>query len=126
MAGHAGDYYNGAAGIAEAARDRQGAEIAYKYRPLTLQGEIIWGRDGATHDQGWYGLAAWRFSEKWEGVFRADAFDPDRSTGNMTSTYIGGFNWYFAAHLKWQLNEGAQSQQNRLRNVFLSQLQFKF
>jgi len=123
----AGDYYNGAAGAAEVAHDRQGTEIAYTYRPLTLQGEFIWGRDGTIHEQGWYGLAAWRFSKKWEGVFRADAFDPDRSkTGNITSTYLGGFNWYFATHLKWQLNEGAQNQQNRLRNVFLSQLQFKF
>jgi phosphate-selective porin OprO and OprP len=123
----AGDYYNGDAGTAEVTRDRQDAEFAYTYRPLTLQGEFISGRDRAIHEQGWYGLAAWRFSEKWEGVFRADAFDPDRAkTGNITSTYIGGFNWYFATHLKWQLNEGAQSQQNRLRNVFLSQLQFKF
>lgn len=123
----AGDYYNGAAGTAEVARDRQSAEIAYTYRPLTLQGEFIWGRDGALHEQGWYGLAAWRFTKAWEGVFRADAFNPDRSTiGNMTSAYIAGFNWYFAPHLKWQLNEGAQNQQNRLRNVFLSQLQFKF
>lgn len=123
----AGDYYNGAAGTAEVARDRQSAEIAYTYRPLTLQGEFIWGRDGALHEQGWYGLAAWRFTKAWEGVFRADAFNPDRSTiGNMTSAYIAGFNWYFAPHLKWQLNEGAQNQQNRLRDVFLSQLQFKF
>lgn len=123
----AGDYYNGAAGTTEIARDREAAEIAYTYRPLTLQGELIWGRDAAIHEQGWYGLAAWRFSEKWEGIFRADAFDPDRSrTRNITTTYIGGFNWYFVTHLKWQLNEGAQNQQNRLRNVFLSQLQFKF
>ncbi|HEU5410606.1 MAG TPA: porin [Candidatus Acidoferrales bacterium] len=123
----AGDYYSGAAGTAELVRDRQDAEIAYTYRPLLLRGEFIWGRDGAIHEQGWYGLAAWHFSKVWEGVFRADAFNPDRSkTGNITSTYIAGFNWYFATHLKWQLNEGTQSRQSRLRNVFLSQLQFKF
>lgn len=123
----AGDYYNGAAGATELARDRQDAEIAYTYRPLTLRGEFIWGRDGALHEQGWYGLGAWRFSKQWEGVFRADAFDPDRSkTGNTTSAYIAGFSWYFATHLKWQLNEGTQNQQGKLRNVFLSQLQFKF
>jgi len=123
----AGDYYNGAAGAGEIERDRHGAEIAYRYHPLTLQGEFIWGQDGAIHEQGWYGLAAWRFSTKWEGVFRTDAFDPDRSkANNMTSTYITGFNWYFATHLKWQLNEGAQNQQSKLRNVFLSQLQFRF
>lgn len=123
----AGDYYNGAAGTAELARDRQDAEIAYTYRPLTLRGEFIWGRDGAIHEQGWYGLAAWRFSEKWEGVFRADGFDADRSKSeNTTTTYIAGFNWYFATHLKWQLNEGAQKQKDRLRNVLLTQLQFKF
>ena len=122
-----GDYYNGASGPTEVPRDRQGAEIAYTYRPLTLLGEFIWGRDGVVHKQGWYGLAAWRFSKPWEAVFRVDAFNPDRSkAGYNTTTYLGGYNWYFAPHLKWQLNEGLQNAQSKDKNVFLSQLQFQF
>lgn len=122
-----GDYYNGAAGPTETARDRQSAEVSYTYRPLTLLSEFIWGRDGSIHKQGWYGLAAWRFSKPWEGVFRADGYDPDRSKAeNATDTYVGGFNWYFATNLKWQLNEGLQNKQGTVKNVFLSQLQFQF
>jgi hypothetical protein len=123
----AGDYYKGAAGSTEVARDRQGAEIAYSYLPLTLMGEFIWGRDGAIRKQGWYGLAAWRFTKRWEGVFRADGFDPDRSLAQNTSNaYVGGLNWYFATGLKWQFNEGLQNKQSQVRNLLLSQLQFQF
>ncbi|HKV26827.1 MAG TPA: porin [Candidatus Acidoferrales bacterium] len=122
-----GDYYNGTSGPTEIARDREDAEIAYTYRPLTLQGEFVWGRDGAVHKQGWYGLAAWRFSKPWEAVFRVDAFDPNRlKAGNNTTTYLGGYNWYFARHLKWQLNEGLQNARSTHKNVLLSQLQFQF
>lgn len=122
-----GDYYNGAAGPTEAPRDRQGAEVTYTYHPVTLLGEFIWGRDGATHKQGWYGLAAWQFTKKWEGVFRADGYAPNRSMAdNNTNTYLGGINWYFAQHLKWQINEGAQDQKNLFKNVFLTQLQFQY
>lgn len=123
----AGDYYKGAAGSTEVAHDRQGAEIAYAYLPLTLMGEFIWGRDGVIRKQGWYGLAAWRFSKRWEGVFRADGFDPNRSLAQNTSNaYLGGLNWHFASGLKWQVNEGAQNKQSKLKNLFLSQLQFQF
>jgi hypothetical protein len=123
----AGDYYNGAAGPTLLARDRQEGEVAYAQGPLTLLGEFIWGRDGATHKQGWYGLAAWRFSSPWEAVFRADGYDGDRSKAdNTTTTYLGGFNWYFARGLKWQVNEGLQSQRSAVKNTFLSQLQFRF
>jgi phosphate-selective porin OprO/OprP len=122
-----GDYYNGASGPTELARYRQGAEIAYANRPLMLTGEFISGRDGAVHRQGWYGLAVWSFSKSWESVFRAEGFDPDRAlASNTTKRYLGGINWYFWHHLKWQLNEGGQNQKNRFQNVFLTQLQFEF
>jgi phosphate-selective porin OprO/OprP len=123
----AGDYYNGALGANEVPRARQGAEIAYTYRPLTLMGEFIWGHDGAVREQGWYGLGAWRFSKQWEGVVRVDSYDPDRSLAGVTATsYLGGVNWYFAPGLRWQLNYGREDSQNRTRNLFLSQIQFQF
>jgi phosphate-selective porin OprO/OprP len=123
----AGDYYNGALGANEIPRARQGAEIAYTYRPLTLMGEFIWGHDGAVRKQGWYGLGAWKFSKQWEGVVRVDSYDPDRSLAGVTATsYLGGVNWYFAPGLRWQLNYGREDSQNRTRNLFLSQIQFQF
>jgi phosphate-selective porin OprO/OprP len=122
-----GDYYNGALGATEIPRARQGAEVAYTYRPLTLMGEFIWGHDGAVREQGWYGLGAWRFSKQWEGVVRVDNYDPDRSKPGVSATsYLGGVNWYFAPGLRWQLNYGREDSQNRTRNLFLSQIQFQF
>lgn len=123
----AGDYYNGGSSSRKVARDRQGAELAYTYHPLTLQGEFIWGHDGGVAEQGWYGLGAWRFSKQWEGVFRVDNYDPNRAKpGAASTTYLGGFNWYFAPGLKWQLNYGLLENQNRARSLVLSQVQFKF
>ncbi len=123
----AGDYYKGALGANEVSRARQGAEIAYTYRPLTLEGEFIWGHDGAVREQGWYGLGAWKFSKQWEGVVRVDSYDPNRSLpGVSVTSYLGGVNWYFAPGLRWQLNYGREDSQNRARNLFLSQIQFQF
>lgn len=123
----AGDYYHGNSGITEVPRDRQGVELAYTYHPLTLLGEYIWGSDGALRKQGWYGLGAWQFSKQWQGVFRVDAYDANHvQPGNTVTDYLGGFNWYFARNLKFQLNYGLEDKKDNLKSLFLSQIQFKF
>jgi phosphate-selective porin OprO and OprP len=123
----AGDYYHGASGSSEAVHDRQGAEFAYTHRPVTLLGEYIWGKDGVVRERGWYGLGAWRFAKQWEGVFRVDNYDSNRSrAGLAATTYLGGFNWYFAPGLKWQLNYGLVDKQSHAKSLFLSQMQFQF
>ncbi|HVB98263.1 MAG TPA: porin [Candidatus Dormibacteraeota bacterium] len=123
----AGDYYNGASGASEVPRDRQDVEFAYTRHSLTLRSEFIWGRDGAVHEQGWYGLGGWRFTKKWQGLFRVDGYNPNRSqTGQGTTTYLGGVNWYFAPGLRLQLNYGLENEQNSLKDLGLSQLQFEF
>jgi hypothetical protein len=123
----AADDYNGAATARKVPRDQQEGESSWSFRRMFLASEFIRGRDGTVREQGWYALAAWRFSSTWQGVFRIDAYDPDRSTPHNTTTdSIGGFNWFFAPGLKWQLNCGMQNKQNRNRGLLLSQLQFSF
>ncbi len=125
----AGDYYRGATGIRELRRERGDAEFAYTRGHLLLQGEYLWGYDGPTHRRGWYTMAVYRISPRWEGFFRWDAFDPNRhKPGDTTVTYLTGANWYLSRFVKLQANYGLLDDPARrhLKNLFVSQVQFGF
>ena len=122
----AGDYYDGASGPERSQRDRAAVELAYVRGPYTLLGEYVWGRDGAVHRRGGYGLFAWRFLPGWEGVARFDRYEPTRQ--QRTDTYLGGLNWLLSQWIKLQANYGVINDNSRTDNTqtVLTQLQFQF
>ena len=122
----AGDYYDGASGEVRAQRDRAAVEIAYVHGSYTVLGEYLWGRDGAVHRRGGYGLFAYRFIPRWEGFARFDRYEPTRS--QRTDTYLAGLNWFVSQWIKWQANYGIINDNARTDNTqtVLTQLQFQF
>jgi phosphate-selective porin len=122
----AGDYYDGAAGVDRASRERVGVELAYIEQRYSLRAEYVWGRDAAVHRRGGYGLAAYRFLPQWEGLLRFDRYEPGANA--RSDTYLLGVNWYFSRWAKWQANYGVVDENTRMdaTHTGLSQIQFQF
>jgi len=78
-------------------RDRIGAEFAYAKDAISLKGEYIKGKDGATKKDGWYLQTGYFFiPSKFQGVFKFDTYDPNIKLGkDITNIYTLGANWYF-------------------------------
>lgn len=80
--------------------------------------------DGSVRGQGWYSLAAWRFSTQWEGLSPVVRRDPGRSkAGHGAATYPAEFDRYFVHELKFRLNSAFENEQNSLSGLFQPQLQ---
>lgn len=123
----AGDYYHGHLDGTDRPRDRADAEYRYDGRQLLLMGEFIRAKDDTLHRQGWYALEGWKFSPKWQGLFRVDAYIADRSAKNDTTTiYLGGVNWAMNKHLRFQLNGGYQDKKSAWSPDVVSQVQVSF
>lgn len=87
-------------------RNRIGTEFAYVKDPISLKGEYIEGKDGATKKDGWYLQAGYFFiPKKLQGVFKFDTYDPNSDTdNNETDVYILGGSWYFNKWAFLQVN----------------------
>ncbi len=124
-----GEYYNGYIGTTQAEKERAAAEFFLLRGSFTVQGEYIWGRDGATHKRGSYTMVAYRFRPRWEGIFRFEELEPNKSAlRDDTRAYLVGFNWYFNDWVKFQLNYSANDEaaRQRLNHTMLTQFQFQF
>jgi hypothetical protein len=113
-------------------RDRLGAEALFPRGPVTLEGEVITGSDGPIHRRGHYEHFAYRFAPKFQGVFRADTWDPDISKDTTTASaterdYVAGFNYFIRdRYFKLQFNylrKTFAADQLPSRNVLLLKLQ---
>jgi phosphate-selective porin len=108
---------------------RWDAESSYQAGSLTLRAEQIWARDGLLKRRGGYTLGAWRFTEHWEALARADWYTSNTTRVNSTSViYEAGVNYYYGKHLKLQANAGARHDQGPagFSSVFLAQTQLAF
>ena len=124
-----GEYYNGQTGVTQTDKERAAAEFFLRRGSFTVQGEYIWGRDGATHKRGSYTMVAYRFRPRWEGIFRFEKLEPNKSAlRDDTRAYLVGFNWYFNDWVKFQLNYSANDEaaRPRLNHTMLTQFQFQF
>jgi len=92
-----------------------GADLAFKWMGLSLQGEYLLGQAEAQSNghllraQGFYGQAGYCVIPKTlEVAFRYSYFDPDRDvTNNLITETIGGISYYFSKHaLKLQGDVG--------------------
>lgn len=95
-----------------AVKRRSDAEGEYNHGPLKLRAEQIFARDGKLNRRGGYGLGAWRFSNGWEALTRADWLTTNTAKPNTTSiAYIAGVNYYWRRYVKVGFNAGAQHDQ---------------
>ncbi|MDQ2920791.1 MAG: porin [Acidobacteriota bacterium] len=113
-------------------RDRLGAESLFVRGPITLKGELMTGSDGAIHRRGYYGHFAYQFDPKFQGIFRADTWDPDIARENNAANaterdYVAGFNYFIRErYFKLQFNYLRKTFPSGLvpsRNVLLLNLQ---
>ncbi len=95
--------------------DSYGADLAFKWMGLSLQGEYILGQAEAQSNgallraQGFYAQAGYMILPKTlEVAFRYSYFDPDRDVSNNNVTeQIGALSYYFSKHnLKLQTDVG--------------------
>jgi len=108
---------------------REEAEASFERGALKLRAEQIWARDGTLKRRGGYVLGAWRFSQHWEAVTRADWLTTNVQKANTTSiAYIAGANYFLGKHVKIGSNAGAQHDQGpkSFSSVFLAQIMFSF
>ena len=101
----------------------------YRRGRLDIRAEQIWARDGTLERRGGYVLGAWRLSQQWEPLVRADWLTKDIHKANASSVaYIAGLNYFLGKHAKIGANTGAQVDQGStgLSGVFLAQVMLFF
>jgi phosphate-selective porin len=123
--GLGGDWYASFSAPPNGEKRRQDVEANYQSGRLRLRSEQIWGRNGTLEQRGGYALGAWRLSQRWEPLVRADwlttnTHKPD--TGSIA--YITGINFYWRKYVKVGANAGAQRDDGPkgLSSVFLAQI----
>ena len=124
-----GDWYGSFSAPASKEKRREEAEASFERGALKLRAEQIWARDGTLKRRGGYVLGAWRFSQHWEAVTRADWLTTNVQKANTTSiAYIAGANYFLGKHVKIGSNAGAQHDQGpkSFSSVFLAQIMFSF
>ncbi len=109
--GGSGAYGNGGSRPDRPRRDRLGAEFLIRHAGFTVKSEYMQGKDANVLRQGYYALTSYRLRQRFEPVFRFDAFDPDVRHSNLNAAtaperdFIAGFNWYLSdTHFRIQTN----------------------
>jgi len=144
-----GSYYNGfdqwssgtPAKLINQNRIRYGGEILLKYKAFSLQSEYIQGQDGniveinktntSLNRAGWYAQAGYFvFPKKLQIIAKYDTYDPNTlnnenlvkgSTTDATTYYVLGFNYFFNAWTKLQINYSYRVEQGtQIKNDVLS------
>ena len=107
------DWYGSFSAPAAMVKRREDLEAEYHWSKLLVRGEQIWARDGTLRRRGGYLLGAWRLSDRWEAVARADWLTKNAAKPDTASiAYITGGNLYVFKHIKVGLNGGTQWNQN--------------
>jgi hypothetical protein len=77
-------------------------------KALLIRGELVSGRDDSITRRGWYVLAAYRLTDRWEPAARVERWDPDRAAGNdaFTRTTLG-VNYYIADDTRLAVNQSS-------------------
>ncbi len=101
-----GSAYRGLQGKDLLDKNRVGLELRYSIYGVSLKTEYVKARDGETDKAGWYVQAGYRFLSRWEGVVKAEGFDPDIDEGdNLQQDYTVGINYFLDDHhAKAQVN----------------------
>jgi hypothetical protein len=98
-------------------------------KALLIRGELVSGRDDSTTRRGWYVLAAYRFTDRWEPAARIERWDPDRAAGNDTfSRTTLGVNYHIAGDTRLAVNYEFRDDKAHpaLDNLALAQYQISF
>ncbi len=111
-------------------RDRIGAEFAYVKDPVSLKGEYIRGKDGATKKDGWYLQSGYFFiPKKFQGVFKFDTYDPNTDVEtNERNVYTLGGNWFFNKWAFLQVNYELKDERGKEidNNALTTQITLQF
>ena len=98
-------------------------------KALLIRGELVSGRDDSTTRRGWYVLAAYRLTDRWEPAARVERWDPDRGAGNdaFTRTTLG-VNYHIAGDTRLAVNYEFRDDKAHpaLGNLALAQYQISF
>ena len=98
-------------------------------KALLIRGELVSGRDDRTTRRGWYVLAAYRLTDRWEPAARVERWDPDRGAGNdaVTRTTLG-LNYHIAGDTRLAVNYEFRDDKAHpaLGNLALAQYQISF
>ncbi len=133
-----GDYYSGRYALSNVTgssyeRTRVGAELAYVHDPVSVEAEFIRGRDGyrsgsgraLVRRQGWYVQGTYfMLQHHLQWVLKYDTYNPDIKTGDTSTIYTIGMNWYFTTMTRLQIDyeirnvRGAPQESNLLAAQF--------
>jgi len=113
-------------------RTRVGWDVEINPNPLKallIRGELVSGRDDSTTRRGWYVLAAYRLTDRWEPAARVERWDPDRGAGNdaFTRTTLG-VNYHITGDTRLAVNYEFRDDKTHpaLGNLALAQYQISF
>jgi len=132
-----GDYYQGKEPLPGApatssqivAKQRQELEGGYKTGHFVSWAEYLWGHDGSIDRSGGYGLAAYRFTSRWESFARAQQYNSYHGRrGSITRLYEAGANYYITRLVRLQADYGVEKmpKNGALAQVALAQIQAEF
>ena len=106
------DYYDGKTGTSPAVlvtKQRADLELGYSRGKFYSYGEYLFGRDGAIHRSGGYGLVAYRFIKQLDVFVRDEEYNAQHNKAHQTTRiYMAGLNYYPVKLLKFGADYGLQ------------------